>query len=322
MPKCCKCEAETAAVISGYFNILGITETSIDLGVKSFYFNKDGANTLLYCYCEKHFREEVLLQDFVKNAIADVEARGQAVHNKNEELTKQNADLKTELDARKNELEDLKTQSKATTLELEKYKSEIVKATGEQDKLKEEVNRLKQEIKQLKDAQTAKDKEMSDLKAQDPEKAKLHASVKIGLDFSKYHMIPSFLLKWRTRLTKFDHEKTLQDIHDRIKQAFFNTTNEEVENLHQLVSRLAQSEEDTVQKKWNAHNNHLEEANKRIAEDADLDYSESEKLSSMSVFKSKFYAIEYCLQELRRYNQELQQQHEPNDPNHPDEGNN
>ena len=317
MPKCCKCEAD----IPGAFNTKSITETSIDLSVKSFYFNKDGANTLIFCYCEKHFREDVLLQDFVKSAIADVEAKRQTVHNKNEELTKQNTDLKTELDARKKELEDLKTQSNATAAELEKSRTEMAKATGDQEKLKEEVNKLKQEIKQLKECQTAKDKEMSDLKQQDPEKAKLHASVKIGLDFSKYHLIPSFLLRWRTRLDEFNEEKVLQGIHERIRQVFYDTTSQEVENLHKLVSELAQSEEEKVEKYWNSHKEHLEQTRKSLTGPG-LRYSESRKMLSMNPLESTFYEIEYRLQQLRDFNKELKQQDEADDPNKLDEVNN
>lgn len=301
MPKCCKCGAR----VEGSFHLSNIEEGSINLGVKAFYLNKAGSNnTELFCYCKTHFEQDVLQLEFVKNEVAKVQQEKRNVENANAALTKEKTDLQTQLDARVKEVQDLKNQFDATTKEQEKTRAERETLSGELKKTTEQLNALKQELKQQKDLVATKDKEIADVRAENLEKAKLHASVKIGLDFSKYHEIPTLLLKWQPWLPEFDQLNVLKGIHEQIQGAFLIASTKQQESVLNILKDLSQKKEKKLQATIEANKKYIEVA-KLNWEDPEVVFSEAAKRRSLNPLESELSVFEHRLEQLRMLMKEL-----------------
>src|SRR3990167_4057834 len=251
MPKCFKCEK----VLQGGLVVTNLTEKTADLGVKAFYFSNSGFNTCISFACELCHKVASLEIDFVKRAVAgsDFSKNLESEKKLNEALTTENASLKAQLDTKSQELETLKAQSVQREIDLAAVRVQLEESTKTKNTLTDQIAQHLVRIKVLEVNLAQKEKEMTDLKAKDIERAKQHASVKIGLKFETYDQIRCLLEEWTTKLKDFNSLEFVKEIHSKIQANFEEMCGAELQTLKQQLEDQLSNEIDVVSKSCYAH---------------------------------------------------------------------
>ena|SRR3990167_9900387 len=311
MPKCFKCEK----VLQGGLVVTNLTEKTADLGVKAFYFSNSGFNTCISFACELCHKVASLEIDFVKRAVAgsDFSKNLESEKKLNEALTTENASLKAQLDTKSQELETLKAQSVQREIDLAAVRVQLEESTKTKNTLTDQIAQHLVRIKVLEVNLAQKEKEMTDLKAKDIERAKQHASVKIGLKFETYDQTCKLLGEWGTKLTDFKAESTLQEVHDRLQKSFQEKSDGELEHLRKKIKESLIFELDQLTKTCEAHEK-MVEAHKEIIKAQGLQFTDADVLGPTTLYQSILTRYQNRLKSLEEYSEALENQPDVNEP--------
>jgi hypothetical protein len=302
MPKCLKCET----ILTGNLTLTNIEERSANLGVTGLFFNTSSLNSKVNFYCEAHFKEDILNLDFVKSAVAGSEFAKAYDEEKalNVSLTNENQNLKDKLDTKIAEFQTLKVQSAKCQSDLEEVRVNLEKTSKGNQTLLDQVNDYIVQIQGLKNRNDEKDKELHELKERENPRASQHASVKIGLKFGTYGKIVKLLEEWQSKLTDFNKETILAEIHGKIQVSFEEKVQSELDVLQRKTANTLEAELQETDKMYQAHEKQLKAFQKSFEEEG-LSFSKLEKESLITPLQAKLDGLASRKVKLEEYVQEL-----------------